>query len=61
LEIASFPDYLASPKFISEAAEKDYEIGIAMGLAWTPSAAKFFLSKPPACPARGTHAHRPAR
>src|SRR5262249_20835866 len=29
-------DYLGYPKFISESAEKIKEVGIAMGLAWTP-------------------------
>src|SRR5437667_288952 len=32
----SLPDYLGQPKFVSEAAEKITEVGIAMGLAWTP-------------------------
>jgi ATP-dependent Lon protease len=32
----SLGDYLGPPRFISEAAEKITEYGIAMGLAWTP-------------------------
>ncbi len=36
IEAKSLPDYLGQPKFISEAAEKITDAGIAMGLAWTP-------------------------
>jgi ATP-dependent Lon protease len=32
----SLPDYLGQPRFISDAAEKITDAGIAMGLAWTP-------------------------
>jgi ATP-dependent Lon protease len=32
----SLPDYLGQPKFVSDAAEKITDAGIAMGLAWTP-------------------------
>ena len=32
----SLPDYLGLPKFVSDDAEKITELGIAMGLAWTP-------------------------
>lgn len=32
----SLIDYLGQPKFVSDAAEKITEFGIAMGLAWTP-------------------------
>jgi ATP-dependent Lon protease len=32
----SLMDYLGQPKFVSEGAEKITEVGIAVGLAWTP-------------------------
>jgi ATP-dependent Lon protease len=32
----ALPDYLGQPQFVSERAEKITEIGIALGLAWTP-------------------------
>jgi ATP-dependent Lon protease len=36
IEPGSLPGYLGQPKFISDAAEKITDAGIAMGLAWTP-------------------------
>ena len=36
IEPKSLADYLGQPKFVSEAAEKITDAGIAMGLAWTP-------------------------
>ena len=36
IDSKSLPDYLGQPKFISDAAEKITDAGIAMGLAWTP-------------------------
>lgn len=33
---ASLVDYLGQPRFVSESAEQITELGIAMGLAWTP-------------------------
>jgi ATP-dependent Lon protease len=36
IEPDSLPGYLGQPKFISDAAEKITDAGIAMGLAWTP-------------------------
>jgi ATP-dependent Lon protease len=32
----SLPEYLGQPRFVSDAAEKIVDAGIAMGLAWTP-------------------------
>jgi ATP-dependent Lon protease len=36
IEPDSLPGYLGQPKFVSDAAEKITDAGIAMGLAWTP-------------------------
>jgi len=55
------PTNLGQPKFISEAAEKINKIGIAMGLAWTPSGGEILFIEATRCPAGATHAHRLAR
>lgn len=36
IESKALSDYLGQPKFVSEAAEKITDAGIALGLAWTP-------------------------
>src|SRR5207237_3367502 len=47
------PEYLGQPKFISEAAEKIKEIGIAMGLAWTPVGGEILFIEAPRMQGRG--------
>src|SRR5437762_5219685 len=47
------PDFLGQPKFISEAAEKIKEIGIAMGLAWTPVGGEILFIEATRMPGKG--------
>ncbi len=46
-------EYLGQPKFISEAAEKINEIGIAMGLAWTPVGGEILFIEATRMPGKG--------
>ena len=47
------PEYLGQPKFISETAEKIKEIGIAMGLAWTPVGGEILFIEATRMPGKG--------
>ena len=47
------PDYLGQPKFISESAENIKEIGIAMGLAWTPVGGEILFIEATRMPGKG--------
>jgi ATP-dependent Lon protease len=47
------PEYLGQPKFISDAAEKIKEIGIAMGLAWTPVGGEILFIEATRMPGKG--------
>jgi ATP-dependent Lon protease len=47
------PDYLGQPKFISESAETIKEIGIAMGLAWTPVGGEILFIEATRMPGKG--------
>src|SRR5207247_8018582 len=49
----TLPDLLGQPKFISEAAEKIKEIGIAMGLAWTPVGGEILFIEATRMPGKG--------
>jgi len=49
----ALPEYLGQPKFISEAAEKIKEIGIAMGLAWTPVGGEILFIEATRMPGKG--------
>src|SRR6185369_13234309 len=49
----SLPDYLGQPKFVSEAAEKITEFGIAMGLAWTPVGGEILFIEATRMPGKG--------
>src|SRR5436190_3718644 len=49
----SLADYLGQPKFISESAEKIKEIGIAMGLAWTPVGGEILFIEATRMPGKG--------
>jgi ATP-dependent Lon protease len=46
-------DYLGHPKFISDTAEKIKEIGIAMGLAWTPVGGEILFIEATRMPGKG--------
>jgi len=46
-------DYLGHPKFTSEAAEKIKEVGIAMGLAWTPVGGEILFIEATRMPGKG--------
>jgi len=49
----SLSDYLGQPKFVSEAAEKITEFGIAMGLAWTPVGGEILFIEATRMPGKG--------
>ena len=49
----SLPDYLGQPRFISETAEKITEVGIAMGLAWTPVGGEILFIEATRMPGKG--------
>src|SRR6266446_4211176 len=49
----SLPDFLGQPKFVSEAAEKITEFGIAMGLAWTPVGGEILFIEATRMPGKG--------
>src|SRR6185503_19110191 len=49
----TLPDFLGQPKFISETAEKIKEIGIAMGLAWTPVGGEILFIEATRMPGKG--------
>jgi len=53
IEDKELPDYLGQPKFISETAEKIKEIGIAMGLAWTPVGGEILFIEATRMPGKG--------
>jgi ATP-dependent Lon protease len=53
IEDKQLPDFLGQPKFISEAAEKIKEIGIAMGLAWTPVGGEILFIEATRMPGKG--------
>src|SRR4051794_25963337 len=53
IENEELPDYLGQPKFISESAEKIKEIGIAMGLAWTPVGGEILFIEATRMPGKG--------
>ncbi len=46
-------DYLGHPKFTSETAEKIKEVGIAMGLAWTPVGGEILFIEATRMPGKG--------
>jgi ATP-dependent Lon protease len=46
-------EYLGQPKFISDAAEKIKEIGIAMGLDWTPVGGEILFIEATRMPGKG--------
>src|SRR5882762_7658607 len=46
-------EYLGQPKFIADAAEKIKEIGIAMGLAWTPVGGEILFIEATRMPGKG--------
>jgi ATP-dependent Lon protease len=47
-------DYLGQPQFISDAAEKITEVGIAMGLAWTPVGGEILFIEATRMPGKGS-------
>jgi ATP-dependent Lon protease len=47
-------DYLGQPRFLSEAAEKITEFGIAMGLAWTPVGGDILFIEATRMPGKGS-------
>ncbi len=49
----SLTQYLGQPRFISEAAEKITEAGIAMGLAWTPVGGEILFIEATRMPGKG--------
>ncbi|MCI0747430.1 MAG: endopeptidase La [Verrucomicrobia subdivision 3 bacterium] len=49
----TLPEYLGHPKFISETAEKINELGIAMGLAWTPIGGEILFIEATRMPGKG--------
>src|SRR5205814_9907442 len=53
IEDKELPEYLGQPKFISETAEKIKEIGIAMGLAWTPVGGEILFIEATRMPGKG--------
>jgi len=53
IEDKQLPDFLGQPKFISESAEKIKEIGIAMGLAWTPVGGEILFIEATRMPGKG--------
>jgi len=53
IEAKSLPDYLGQPKFVSEAAEKITDAGIAMGLAWTPVGGEILFIEATRMPGNG--------
>ena len=50
---SSLVDYLGQPKFTSETAEKITELGIAMGLAWTPVGGEILFIEATRMPGKG--------
>lgn len=50
---AQLPDYLGPAKFISEAAERITEYGIAIGLAWTPVGGEILFIEATRMPGKG--------
>jgi ATP-dependent Lon protease len=46
-------DYLGQPQFVSDAAEKITEVGIAMGLAWTPVGGEILFIEATRMPGKG--------
>ena len=51
---ASLPDYLGQPRYIAETAEKITELGIALGLAWTPVGGEILFIEATRMPGKGT-------
>src|SRR5256885_1750336 len=49
----SLPDYLGQARFVSEAAEKITEFGIALGLAWTPVGGEILFIEATRMPGKG--------
>src|SRR6185436_14021295 len=49
----SLTDYLGNPRFISEKAERIREIGVAMGLAWTPVGGEILFIEATRMPGKG--------
>jgi ATP-dependent Lon protease len=49
----SLPDYLGQPRFIFDKAERITEIGIAMGLAWTPVGGEILFIEATRMPGKG--------
>ncbi len=47
------PDYLGQPHYVSEAAEKITEFGIALGLAWTPVGGEILFIEATRMPGKG--------
>src|SRR5262245_58000164 len=50
----SLTDYLGQPRFIFDRAERITEIGIAMGLAWTPVGGEILFIEATRMPGKGT-------
>jgi len=53
IEDKALTEYLGQPKFIADAAEKIKEIGIAMGLAWTPVGGEILFIEATRMPGKG--------
>ena len=51
---ADLTDYLGQPQFVSDAAEKITEVGIAMGLAWTPVGGEILFIEATRMPGKGS-------
>jgi len=49
----SLPDYLGQPRFVFDKAERIIEIGIAMGLAWTPVGGEILFIEATRMPGKG--------
>jgi len=49
----SLTDYLGQPKFVADKAERITEIGIAMGLAWTPVGGEILFIEATRMPGKG--------
>lgn len=53
IEEKNLSEYLGQPQFVSDAAEKITEVGIAMGLAWTPVGGEILFIEATRMPGKG--------